>query len=102
MVLLAPFVAIAWLFIYPHPDSQPDLQNAADRRGSGSVRELRSFRRQVSGRPSGTPLFVFLTVPRHTRLTSRCGEPPEGLRKAWCSPFFLPFILPVTVVYGSG
>jgi multiple sugar transport system permease protein len=109
LVLIAPFVAIyLWLFIYPTIQmvhlsfTDAPLIGAGDWIGFDNYRKLfgdRVFRTAVWN----TTYFVLLTVAPGT-LIALCIALMVSRLRGWMqslvlAAFFLPFVLPVTVVY---
>jgi multiple sugar transport system permease protein len=108
-VLVAPFVAVyGWLFIYPTIQMIQLSFTSAPLIGSGDWVGLKNYARLITDRIYHTAIwntlyFVILTVVPGTAAALGIALMVSRLR-GWLqslilSAFFLPFILPVTVVY---
>lgn len=109
MVLIAPFVAVyGWLFIYPTIQMVRLSFTNAPLIGEGAWIGLDNYARLVGDRVFKTAIwntsyFVFLTVIPGTAVALLIALMVSRL-KGWAqslvlAAFFLPFILPVTVVF---
>jgi multiple sugar transport system permease protein len=108
-VLIAPFVAIyAWLFIYPTIQMVHLSLTDAPLIGDGNWVGLQNYLALLSDRVFGTAVrntiyFVVLTVAPGTAAALAIALMVSRLR-GWLqsvilAAFFLPYVLPVTVVY---
>ena len=109
LVLVAPFVAIyGWLFIYPTIQMVRLSFTNAPLIGAGEWTGIENYKRLFSDRVFQTAIFntAYFVVPdggpRHRRRPRHRahGQPAQGWTQSLVlAAFFLPFILPVTVVY---
>ena len=109
MVLIAPFVAIyGWMFIYPTVQMVALSLTDAPLIGAGKWTGLANYDRLIHDKTFGraiwnTSYFVLLTVIPGTAMALAIALMVQRLN-GWLqslilSAFFLPFVLPVTVVY---
>ena len=108
-VLVAPFVAVyGWLFIYPTIQMIQLSFTNAPLIGSGEWTGLKNYARLIADRTYhraiwNTAYFVILTVVPGTAaalgIALMVGRLRGWLQSLVLSAFFLPFILPVTVVF---
>ena len=109
MVLIAPFVAIyGWMFIYPTVQMIALSLTDAPLIGAGKWTGLANYDRLIHDKTFGraiwnTSYFVLLTVIPGTAMALAIALMVQRLN-GWLqslilSAFFLPFVLPVTVVY---
>jgi len=109
LILVAPFVAIyAWLFVYPTIQMVGLSFTNAPLIGEGEWIGLKNYQRLLSDRIfktaiSNTSYFVVLTVIPGTIAALAIAMMVNRL-KGWTqsivlAAFFLPFILPVSVIY---
>ena len=109
MVLIAPFVAIyGWMFIYPTLQMIALSLTDAPLIGKGNWVGLGNYDRLIHDKTFGraiwnTSYFVLLTVIPGTAMALAIALMVQRLN-GWLqslilSAFFLPFVLPVTVVY---